>query len=214
MLPLALLAGPLFAGNLTDSQPASAPDRVEDAKRPGVLKVGSTVPESLSIPDYNGGATNFKDLRGKVVIVHFWSDRCPAERHANPVFQRMEKKYKGSKDVVLLGIASNQVELGAKPAKGADYSKLYLNLKKKAGEFEFKHKILVDHGNTVSKLFGARSTPHCFVIDKKGVLQYSGALDNDPRGKKGKQATNYLVEATTALLAGKRPAVTATKPYG
>jgi thiol-disulfide isomerase/thioredoxin len=188
-------------------------EKKEDEKRKN-LTVGSTVPESLSLPNFMGEDTSFKDLRGKVVILHFWSYRCPAERHANPIFMKMEERYAGNKDVVMVGICSNQNELGAKPAKGADYSKHYESLRKKASDVGYKHKLLVDHGNKISDLFQARSTPHCYVIDKKGVIQYSGALDDDPRGKKGKDATNYLVEATTAILAGKRPEITTTKPYG
>ena len=186
----------------------------KDDEKPKPLEVGSTVPETLTLPDFNGKHTSFKDLRGKVTIVHFWSDRCPAERHANPVFMEMEKKYADNKDVVMIGIASNQNELGEQPAKDADYSKHYESLRKQVKEVGYKHTILADHGNKVSDLFQARSTPHCFVIDKKGVIQYEGALDDDPRGTKGKDATNYLNDATRAILADKRPEVTTTKPYG
>lgn len=179
-----------------------------------LLKVGSTVPETLTLSNFDGKATSFKDLRGKVAIVHFWSDRCPAERHADPIFMEMEKRYADKKDVVMIGICSNQNELGAKPAKDADMTKAYSNLRTKAKKVGYTHELLVDHGNKVSDLFQARSTPHCFVIDKKGVIQYAGALDDDPRGKKGKEATNYVTEATRAILADKRPEVTTTKPYG
>ena len=178
------------------------------------LEIGATVPETIRLMDFEGKPTSFKDLRGKIVLVHFWSDRCPAEKHANPVFKAMEAKYADSKDVVLLGIASNQNELGAKPGEGDDYKDFYGSLRKQRDEVGFKHTILADHGNVVSDLFQAKSTPHCFVIDAKGVLQYSGALDDDPNTKKGDEATNYLVDAATALLAGKKPEVQATKPYG
>ncbi len=211
-LPVAMPAGAQVTDKTTGQE--ATKKAKEETKKPKVLAVGATVPERLSLPDFDGKQTSFKDLRGKVVILHFWSDRCPAERHANPIFMEMEKKYKDSKDVVMLGIASNQNELGEKPGKDADLSKHYLNLRKKVKEVGYKHKIVVDHGNTVSNLFGARSTPHCYIIDKKGVIQYAGALDDDPRGKKGKEATNYLVEGTRAILAGKKPAVTSTKPYG
>jgi thiol-disulfide isomerase/thioredoxin len=221
-IPLFLLTGALAAPALAFSLSATGSpttedpkeDPKQDEKKPKILAVGSTVPETVALPNLDGKNTSFKDLRGKVVILHFWSDRCPAERHANPVFAEMEKKYAESKDVVLLGIASNQDELGEKPGQGADYTKLYKNLRDKFKEVGLKHTILADHGNVASDLFGARSTPHCYVIDKKGVIQYEGALDDDPRGKKGEEATNYLVDATRAILADKRPEVTSTKPYG
>lgn len=205
-LPAALAADP--------AAPSIQDDKPKDDEKPKVLKVGSTVPEEFALPDMAGKRHSFKDLRGKIVVLHFWSDRCPAERHADPVFKKMEERYAKSKDVVMLGIASNQNELGEKPGKDADYSKLYTNLKKKAKSVGYSHDILIDHGNVASDFFQARSTPHCFVIDKKGVIQYAGALDDDPRGRKGEDATNYLVEAVKAIQADKRPEITTTKPYG
>lgn len=203
------LALPAVAASLsTEPVETARTDEVE------TLKIGSTVPETLALKDFEGRATSFKDLRGKIVLLHFWSDRCPAERHGDPVFKSMEEKYAKSKDVVLLGIASNQNELGPQPGEGDDYAKFYESLRKKRDKVGYHHTILADHGNVVSNLFQARSTPHCFVIDKKGVLRYSGALDDDPAGRKGEEATNYLVEAAKALLAGEDLPVTETKPYG
>lgn len=204
------LAVPVLASPSTLTGALSA--LVHDETKP--LEVGATVPETIRLMDFEGKPTSFKDLRGKVVMLHFWSDRCPAEKHADPVFQAMEKKYADNKDVVLLGIAANQNELGAKPAEGDDYAKFYGDLRKKRDELGYKHTILADHGNVVSDLFGAKTTPHCFVIDPKGVLQYSGALDDDLPGKKGDQAINYVANAAEALLAGKKPEVATTKPYG
>jgi len=224
-IPVAVLAGCLAApaaaavtttNSLPTLQEKQGDTKKADKKKDKVrtLEVGSTVPERMALPNMDGKEMSFKDLRGKVVILHFWSDRCPAERHANPVFKRMEKQYADSKDVVMIAIASNQNELGEKPGKDADYSKHYTNLRKKLKEVGLTHELLIDHGNVASKKFGARTTPHCYVIDKKGVIQYAGALDDDQRGKKGDKATNYLVNATTAILAGKKPEVTNTKPYG
>lgn len=204
------LAVPAFASSSSLTAALAALGETEVDR----LDIGSTVPETIELKDFEGKATSFKDLRGKIVLIHFWSDRCPAEKHADPVFKAMEARYKDSKDVVLLGIASNQNELGAKPGEGDEYADFYTSLRKKRDEVGYTHTILADHGNVVSDLFGAKSTPHCFVVDAKGVLQYSGALDNDPNGKRGDDATNYLVDAASALLAGKKPEVQATKPYG
>ena len=213
-IPYLVLAGalavPATATSLTDAAETAAVATDETPK----LKLGSTVPADIALHDFEGKVTSFKDLRDKVVILHFWSDRCPAERHANPIFKKMEGMYADNKEVVMLGIASNQNELGAKPADGDDFAKFYGSLRKKRDEVGYKHTILADHGNVVSDIFQAKTTPHCYVIDKKGVIQYIGALDDDPRGRKGDAATNYLVDATTAILEGRTPTVTETKPYG
>lgn len=199
--------------------PIVGQDKGQDGKPPveapkvELLKLGSTVPETVAMKDLDGKTQTFKDLRGKVVIVHFWSDRCPAEKHGDPVFKKLEKYYEG-KNVVMLGIASNQGEIGPEPAKDADYSKAYPNLRKKLKEVELTHKIVADHGNKLSNLFQAKTTPHCFVIDAKGVLAYAGALDDDLQETKGDAAKHYVRDAADALLAGKPVETKETRPYG
>jgi hypothetical protein len=73
---------------------------------------------------------------------------------------------------------------------------------------------LIDTDAKFARLYGARTTPHVFVIGVDGVLYYSGAIDNDPDGKKGDKAINYVVEAVTSLVAGKKPKTEKTAPYG
>ncbi len=208
-----LVAGGALALPLVAQEPK--PDSKPPVETPKVelLKVGATVPETLSMKDLDGKALSFKELRGKVVIVHFWSDRCPAEIHGDPVTKSLEKTFAG-KDVVILGIASNQNELGSPPPKEADYSKQYLNFRAKIKEVGFTHRIVADHGNVLSNLFQAKSTPHCFVIDQKGVLRYAGALDDDPGENKGDKAKVFVRDAADALLAGKEVEVKETRAYG
>ena len=116
-IPVALLGlvSATFAVELASASTVVDQPKPADEVKAKVLKVGSTVPEALALPDFQGNMHNFKNVRGKVAIVHFWSDRCPAERHANPIFKKMEKHYAGNDDVVMIGIASNQNELGKKP---------------------------------------------------------------------------------------------------
>tara|TARA_R110002126_G_scaffold12416_20_gene54087 strand:- start:6601 stop:7257 length:657 start_codon:yes stop_codon:yes gene_type:complete len=206
-----LIATPVAIG-FQDDTPIEKPQ--PDDKKPKTLKVGSTVPADLKLMSIDGTEVSFKSLRDKVVILHFWSDSCPAERHADPIFKQMDERYAKNKDVVLVGIASNQGELGEKPGPKDKYEDFYTNLRKKRKSVGWTHDLLVDHGNTVSTLFAAKSTPHCFVIDKKGIIQYEGALDDDPRGKKGEDATNYCDVATAAILKGEAVKVSSTKPYG
>ena len=206
-LVTATLALPLAAAAY-----AFAPAAGDEMPKP--IAVGDVVPETLSLPDLDGKPVAFKDLRGKVVVLHFWSGTCPFEKAANPIFRDLEKKFGANKDVVFLGINSNVTELGEKPGKDADWSKFHADVRKRVAEEKFTHRMLVDHGNVVADVFAAQSTPHCYVIDTKGVLQYAGALGDDPSGEKGDKARIYLAEATDAVLAGKRPDPATTKPYG
>jgi len=212
LIPVVALAGavalPLAAQqvNTDDKPPVEAP-------KPATLKVGSVVDETLTLTDFDGKALSFKELRGKAVIIHFWSDRCPAEKHADPVMKSLEKYY-DKQDVAIIGICSNQGELGAEPAKDADRAKCYTNLRTKAKDVGLTHRLFVDHGNKLSSLFQAKSTPHCFVLDKKGTLVYAGALDDDLSGKKGEAAKVYVRDAADAVLAGKDVEVKETRAYG
>jgi len=114
--------------------------------------------------------------------------------------------------VVFLGINANQAELGKKPEKSMEDGP-YAGLKKHAEKKGVNFPIVPDHGATLADKFGAKTTPHCFVVDEKGVIQYVGALDDDPRNKKEKRV-NYVAAAIDGLLAGEKLKTQETKPYG
>jgi hypothetical protein len=84
--------------------------------------------------------------------------------------------------------------------------------------FGMTHPVLRDEAGTVGKAYGATNTPHMFVIDKKGVLQYAGAIDNSPDAEQKSapdgKLVNYVDEAIASIAAGKPVAVTTSKPYG
>ena len=134
-----------------------------------------------------------------------------------------------AKDVVGIAINSNQGEIGPDPQaakadggaakeKGADKEKpaasdekTYPKVRAKLEKAGLKFRVFVDHGNKVSDLFQAATTPHSYVIDQKGVLRYAGALDGTAE-KKDDRA--YVREAIEAVLAGKEVKDKETKPYG
>ena len=74
----------------------------------------------------------------------------------------------------------------------------------KTAKYLKSHKIdtpaLLDQDGTVGKMYGAKTTPHVFVIDGEGVLRYEGAFDSDPLGNKKKDRTNYAVNAVAQII--------------
>ena len=82
-----------------------------------------------------------------------------------------------------------------------------------AKEQKIEYPILLDAAGKVGHAYGAKTTPHVFVIDQKGVLAYRGAINDDPYATKDKKR-NYVEEAVNALLNGSTVATTSTKPYG
>ena len=108
-------------------------------------------------------------------------------------------------DTVWLAINS-----GAKGRQGHGKS---LN-KSAAKKWKMNHPILVDESGEVGKAYGAKTTPHMFVIDSNGNLAYKGAPDNSPNGRRGKSYTPYLSNALADLAAGKRVRKSDTSAWG
>ncbi|MFY9345286.1 MAG: redoxin family protein [Planctomycetota bacterium] len=181
------------------------------------LAIGDELPKGLSYRGLDGKLVQLDSLRGKVVVLHFWSMTCPTEVHAEPKLNALSAEF-ADKGVVMLGVAANANEIGAAPDakefETKDADKLpYGKLRAKATESKCNHAIVVDHGGQLGQMLEAKTTPHCFVFDQKGKLQYQGALDDDSNGKK-ESPTRYLRDAVTAVLAGETPGVQITKPYG
>jgi thiol-disulfide isomerase/thioredoxin len=174
---------------------------------PVPFEVGSTIPKDITLKDIYGKEHSLGDFRGKIVFIHFWSIVCPYEKLAEPKCIEIQKTY-GEKGVVEIAINANQKELAG------DGGQPYANLRDHVEKFGVNFLVAVDHGNKLTDMFDGKSTPHCFVIDRDGVLRYAGALDDDPKGAKGAQATAYVRDAIEAVLAGKPVQVVTTKPYG
>ncbi len=77
----------------------------------------------------------------------------------------------------------------------------------------FPYAVLQDPDGTVGKSYAAKTTPHMYVIDEKGVLRYVGAIDDDARGK-AEKPSNHVKAAVDALLTGKPVPASTTEPYG
>jgi hypothetical protein len=75
---------------------------------------------------------------------------------------------------------------------------------------------LLDPEGTVGKLYGAKTTPHMFVIDATGTLAYMGAIDDKPSPDTASLtgADNYVKDAIDSLLAGQKVATQSTQSYG
>ena len=196
----------------TPPAPAPAP---APADKP--LAIGDALPKGLSLRGIDGKVQSFDALKGKIVVLHFWSTTCPSEVVAEPKLNALSAEF-ADKGVVVIGIAANANEIGSAPEakewEGKDADKLpYGKLRAKAKESNTNHAILVDHEAQLGRLLDAKTTPHCFVFDKEGKLQYQGALDDDERGSKP-TPLQYVRNAVVALQAGDQPGVSITKPYG
>ena len=210
LLLLCVFPSSLFA---QEEVPAKKPEK------PKLLEVGGVVPEDLLLIDIDGHQTRMKDLRGKVVFFAWYSFNCPALRSAGPKINQLAKKYVSAKDVAVFTINSDFRELADSKPEGTDKDgnpiKPYPQIRSHWAKKKMIPPALVDPGNVIADFFQAKTTPHIFVVDTKGVLQYSGALDNDPRGrKKLKNLLPYADLAIQAILEGEKVPTSFTKPYG
>ncbi len=173
-----------------------------EAKSEGA-KIGAVAPD-FKLTDTSGKAVSLADYKGKVVVLEWFNPGCPVVvMHYKAGTSAGLVKEFASKGVVFLCINS-----GA-PGNQGHGTEANSNAKK---DWKMEQSILLDESGTVGKAYGAKTTPHCYVIDKDGKLVYNGAIDNGNGGKVGDK--NHVREALTAVLAGKPVATAETKPYG
>lgn len=171
------------------------------------VAVGSEAP-AFKLMDTDGKEVSLESLRkdGKIVIAFWFSPECPfVKKHfekGGNTFNDMFAKYKDKKVSI---VAINSTAAGEQ-GSGKDTNASV----KKNWKIEFP--ILLDESGETGKAYGAKTTPHCFVIGTDGKLAYIGAIDDDAQGKVGK--TNYVTKAVDELLEGKKVSTTSTTPYG
>ncbi len=163
-------------------------------------KVGDRVPD-WSARDENGVEHKLSQYAGHAVVLEWTNSECPfVERHYQAGTMKQLARALGAKDVVWLAVNST-------------YSNTPEDTKAWKQEQGFSYATLQDPDGTLGHLFGARTTPHMFVIDAQGVLRYRGAIDDDEYGRATKPK-NYVDSAVQSLLASASPNPSETQSYG
>lgn len=165
-----------------------------------VAAIGKPAPDFM-LKDVNGKDVKLADSKGKITVLVWGNADCPAFKRVT-TGKIIEKTYAGIKDknVVWYTIDSTH-------SATADTTKKFATDNALPGAY------LLDPTGATGKAYGAKTTPHAFVIDAKGNIAYMGALDDDAQG--GKEKTrNYVVEAVEALAKGSAVATATTDPYG
>lgn len=171
--------------------------------------VGNAAPD-FSLPDATGKTHSLADFRGKFVVLEWFNEGCPfvKKHYGSGNMQKLQQEYSG-KDVVWLTINSSAPgEQGHLTPETAP--KTISDLKMTST------KLLLDPDGKVGRLYGAKNTPHMFVINKEGKLIYQGAIDSKPTANASDIASssNYVKVALDESMAGKPVSNASTKPYG
>ena len=175
------------------------------------MVIGKPAP-AFTLSGADGKTYSLSQFKGKTVVLEWLNHECPfVKKHYNPSQMNMQKlqKIATSKGVIWLSINSSAEgkqghltaadALLATTAKGASPTA-----------------VLLDPSGVVGKSYGARTTPHMFIIDGEGTLRYMGAIDSTPSTDPSDipEAKNYVSQALTELEAGKGISEPTTEPYG
>jgi peroxiredoxin len=181
---------------------AAAPLRAEIAP-------GAPAPD-FTLNDQTGTPRKLSDAKVKYVVLEWWNKDCPfVRRHYNAKnMQGLQKKYT-EKGVVWYSINS-----GAEGKEGYLTPKATAKVMKKQGMASTA--VLLDPKGEVGRLYGAKTTPHMFVVDPNGNVIYMGAIDDNPSTDAAelKGAHNYVSAALDAAMSGKPVPNPVTKSYG
>jgi len=160
----------------------------------------------FTLKNYDGTTVRLSDYKGKIVVLEWLNYDCPFAKYAHehkPTMADLAEKYR-KKGIVWLAINST------------NYATKKQNKAFAAGH-EIRYPILDDHLGKTGRAYGAKTTPHMFIVDAKSKIVYNGAIDNTPLGRKpdgGKEVVNYVDRALAEILAGRQVTIKKTAPYG
>lgn len=178
-------------------------------KAVAAIEVGQTAP-AFTATDSNGNTHSLSDFAGKTVVLEWHNPDCPyvVKYYDSGRMQELQAQY-AADNVVWLTVNS-----GAEGKQGhmtPEQANEYITEKSgKATAY------LIDADGTVGQAYGAKTTPHMFIIDGDGTLVYNGAIDNNNSAKMDslENAQNYVVAALDSLKAGEPIETSLTQPYG
>ncbi len=177
-------------------------------------EVGKPAPD-FSAVDSKGKVHELKKLKGLFVVLEWHNQDCPfvVSQYSKGKMQKLQEKWTGRGVQWFTVISSAPGKEGYVQASGADQDVKKTKAKVTA--------VFLDPKGTLGKAYGAKTTPHMFVIDPKGVLIYDGAIDNAPRedgislkNEDGQPYLNYVDKALTEAKGGKKVSIPSMAPYG
>jgi len=173
------------------------------------LKPGDAAPEFKGT-DSNGKTLDLSQYRGKFVVLEWANQGCPYERkhYESGNMESLQKQWTAKGVVWLSIISSAPGEQGyvTPPQENEYLAKMHAA----------PTAAVLDPSGEIGRLYGAKTTPHMFVIDPQGKVVYEGAIDDQPTPDPAslKVAHNYLNDALNEAMAGKAVATPVTRPYG
>lgn len=191
----------LTAGALIASTAEAAPSADVGAAAPAFTGTAS-----------NGETVSLADFAGKTVVLEWTNDGCPfVKKHyaTPPANMQSLQASAAADDVVWLTVISSR------PGSQGHVSPEKANELTTSRGAAPAH-VILDESGDIGRLYGAKTTPHMYIVTPEGKLVYDGAIDSIPSAKVEDiaKADNYVTAALADLSAGKPVATPTTKPYG
>jgi peroxiredoxin len=171
--------------------------------------VGTTAPD-FSLTDSKGKTQTVSQYKGKYVVLEWFNPECPfvKKHYGSGNMQKLQEEFT-AKGVVWLSVDSS--------APGLEGNLTAEQAEKKIAEWKTKQTALVlDPDGKAGRSYGAKNTPHMFVINPEGKIIYEGAIDSKatPNPSDIASSTNYVKVALEESMGGKTVSNANTKPYG
>jgi hypothetical protein len=178
-------------------------------KAQAAVATGARAP-NFSVRDASGATRTLSEFAGRTVVLEWTNSGCPyVQKHYNSHnMQELQGEATDAGVVWLSVISSAPGEQGYYEGPQALVHAREVDAQPTA--------ILLDPSGVMGRAYGARNTPHMYIINGDGVLVYQGAIDDRPsaRPETLQGATNYVRAALSDLAAGRAVATAETTPYG
>ena len=167
------------------------------------LAVGTKAPAFSLVNAVDGKKYSFQPGDGKISVVFFTCNQCPYAKAFEPRLIEIAKAYE-AKGVKFYAIDPND---------DARYAEETLaNMKARATSKGYPYPYLKDGDSSIARAYGARVTPHMYVVDRAGVLRYVGYVDDSTRPEE--RARTGLTDALDDLLANRAVTTASTHAFG
>lgn len=205
---IAIAAAAAFA--YSRAQAADAADALAAAvASAAVAKVDQPAP-GFELVDSEGKTRSLSEFAGRTVVLEWTNHKCPfVGKHYDAGNMQAQQRAATADGVVWLTINSSAPgKQGHVDGAGAE------EVRRDVGAAQTAY--LLDPEGVAGRAYGAKTTPHMYVIDPAGVLRYAGAID-DTNGSGSRDiadATQYVTQALGELAAGQPVSVQVSRPYG
>jgi len=173
------------------------------------ISVNKPAPDFTGV-DSNGKAHSLSQYRGKTVVLEWTNHDCPyVRKHYQSGNMQSLQKAATRDGVDWLSIISSA------PGKQGHVSGAEANALTSQRNAS-PSAVILDVKGDIGRLYGAKTTPHMYIIDPKGTLVYMGGIDSIPSSNQDDidRATNYVRVALQSLSDGNPIADNVTRPYG